>query len=108
MTIKKNDQNEILNHQTQYDQLASITKAQSSKSFKTMDKMSNLLKISSQDINSGAYRTPLYRFLTDNVPVINSCICTWARLSAAPGKFVFDPDANLSNTEIINNRLNDL
>ena len=98
----------IENINNQYDKLASIAKASTAKSFKTMDKMNNLLKISTQDINAGAYRTPLYRFLTDNVPVINSCIWTWARLSAAPGKFVFDSDANLSNTKIINNRLNDL
>jgi len=57
MTLNAKDQNENLNHQHQYDQLATITKTPATKSFKTMDKMNSLLKLSSQDINSGAYRS---------------------------------------------------
>jgi len=29
----------------------------------------------------------LYRFLRDNIPLLNACIWTWSRLSAAPGHF---------------------
>ena len=108
MALEKKNNNDNLNQQNQYDKLASITKAPASRSFKTLDKMNNLLKLSSQDINSGTYRTQLYRFLTDNIPVINSCIWTWSRLSAAPGKFKIEDNKKSSDTEMVSNRLKDM
>lgn len=39
------------------------------------------------EINSGIFRYKLYRFLTDSIPAVNSCINTWVRLSAAPGRY---------------------
>lgn len=33
------------------------------------------------------FRIGLYRFLRDNVPLLNACIWTWSRLAAAPGHF---------------------
>jgi hypothetical protein len=33
------------------------------------------------------FRINLYRFLRDNIPLLNSCIWTWSRLSSAPGKY---------------------
>lgn len=42
---------------------------------------------SARDLASGRFKTGLYRFLSDSVPAIHSCIWTWAHLAAAPGKF---------------------
>ena len=39
------------------------------------------------DLAGNRYRYKLYRFLSDNIPVINSCLATWVRLSSAPGNF---------------------
>ncbi|MEW5922412.1 MAG: hypothetical protein AB1746_00340 [Candidatus Zixiibacteriota bacterium] len=33
------------------------------------------------------FKIGLYRFLRDTIPVLNSCIWTWSRLSSAPGGF---------------------
>lgn len=38
--------------------------------------------------NSGRFKISLYRFLRDNIPLLNSCVWTWSRLASAPGKFV--------------------
>lgn len=46
-----------------------------------------MLSISTEDVRSGRHKIQLYRFLTDNLPVISSCIWTWVRLSAAGGQF---------------------
>ncbi|HOP06034.1 MAG TPA: hypothetical protein PLF13_01950 [candidate division Zixibacteria bacterium] len=53
----------------------------------THRKLQAMLDISRDDIRQGNYRTRLYRFLTDHVPVIDSCVWTWSRLAAAPGRF---------------------
>jgi hypothetical protein len=44
-----------------------------------------LLPQSSQYDN--AFRIKLYRFLRDNIPVLNSAIWTWSRICASPGHF---------------------
>jgi len=41
----------------------------------------------SDDYSNGGFRINLYRFLRDNIPLLNSCIWTWSRLSSAPGKY---------------------
>lgn len=46
------------------------------------------LRLTHRDLDSGRYRILLYRFLADHIPVVAACIWTWARLTAAPGKFV--------------------
>ncbi|HWR81782.1 MAG TPA: hypothetical protein VN285_00615 [Candidatus Deferrimicrobium sp.] len=55
--------------------------------FQTADRLQAILRLSTSDFQYGRYRILLYRFLTDNVPIINACVWTWARLSAAPGSF---------------------
>jgi len=40
------------------------------------------------DTNSGRFKISLYRFLRDNIPLLNSCIWTWSRLASAPGQYV--------------------
>ncbi len=36
------------------------------------------------------FKIDLYRFLRDNIPLLNSCIWTWTRLSSAPGQFIVE------------------
>jgi hypothetical protein len=48
------------------------------------------LRLNHRDIDTGRYHILLYRFLADRIPVVAACIWTWARLTAAPGKFVLD------------------
>ena len=55
--------------------------------YQTMERIGAMLKMSTAEVRSGRYRTMLYRFLCDNIPVVNSCIWTWSRLAAAPGAF---------------------
>ena len=47
---------------------------------------------SSSGMTSQKFRIDLYRFLRDSIPLLNSCIWTWSRLSSAPGRFEL-PDA---------------
>ncbi|MBU8934032.1 MAG: hypothetical protein KOO62_08485 [candidate division Zixibacteria bacterium] len=69
------------------DELAAATAVAPSRTLRTADRIESMLKLSADDISSGRYGIMLYRFLTDHVPVINSCVWTWTRLSAAPGRF---------------------
>ncbi|MDD5425943.1 MAG: hypothetical protein PHN52_05625 [candidate division Zixibacteria bacterium] len=55
--------------------------------FKPADKIENILKWTTGDYKSGRFRIMLYRFLTDHIPLINSCIWTWVRLASAPGSY---------------------
>jgi hypothetical protein len=48
---------------------------------------SRQLAWSQDQFSTRRFRLDLYRFLRDNIPVLNSCIWTWSRLSSAPGKF---------------------
>ena len=57
------------------------------KSFTTSDRVNAMLRLTQNDVGSGRYHILLYRFITDNIPVVNACIWTWARLAGAPGKF---------------------
>lgn len=50
-------------------------------------RLQSLLKIDRQEVRQGRYRTRLYRFVADHVPVVDSCLWTWSRLAAAPGRF---------------------
>jgi hypothetical protein len=54
---------------------------------RTADRIEAMLKLSTSQVQSGRYRVQLYRFLTDNLPLVSSCIWTWSRLAAAPGEF---------------------
>lgn len=55
--------------------------------FKTTDKLERQLNLNRLDLFSGRYKYQLYRFLSDSIPVVNACLNTWTRLSAAPGKY---------------------
>ena len=56
-------------------------------SLKTSGQINALLDYSQNDVHSGRFRIMLYRFLADNIPTVHSCIWTWVRLSASPGRF---------------------
>lgn len=53
----------------------------------TVGRLESMLKLSTSQIQSGRHRLPLYRFLSDNLPLVGACIWTWSRLAAAPGQF---------------------
>ena len=55
---------------------------------KTAEQIGRVLKFTRADVSSGRFGIMLYRFLSRSVPVISSCIWTWVRLAAAPGRFV--------------------
>lgn len=71
-------------------QLAAAIAVPSATDLRTTDRLRRMLQVGTPDIQSGRYRTQLYRFLTDSIPVISACVWTWARLAAAPGRFVLD------------------
>lgn len=52
-----------------------------------IDQIKSMLKWSPSDLASGRYRIMLYRFLTEQVPIVGACIWTWVRLAGAPGSF---------------------
>ena len=77
-------------------------------SLKTAERLGTVLRWSGRDIESGRYRRMLYRFLTENIPVINACVWTWVRLAAAPAEYrVIDTD-NDSLRELAEQRLKSL
>ncbi len=41
------------------------------------------------------FKLELYRFLRDNIPLLNSCIWTWSRLASAPGRYeIIEPQSD--------------
>ncbi len=84
--LAKNETNNTPNC-NRYSRLATVVKSQNKRTYQTADRIHSMLKLSCSDIQSGRYRTLLYRFLTDNIPVISACVWTWVRLAAAPGGF---------------------
>ncbi|MFH2036715.1 MAG: hypothetical protein ABIJ45_09960 [Candidatus Zixiibacteriota bacterium] len=46
---------------------------------------------SDEDYYQSKFKIDLYRFLRDNIPLLNSCIYTWARLCSAPGGYEVVP-----------------
>jgi hypothetical protein len=85
--------------------LATAVKSASKGSFQTSQKIQAMLKLSHGDIQTGRYRTMLYRFLTDNIPVVNACVWTWARLAAAAGEFQVVESADERLTDKARRRL---
>jgi hypothetical protein len=67
--------------------LATAVKAPERLGLGTAKKLEAVLTWGPADISNGRYRTMLYRFLTNHIPIISACVWTWVRLSAAPGEF---------------------
>ncbi len=55
--------------------------------YRPMDRIKSALVWEASDFHSQKYRIKLYRFLTDQVPVVSACVWTWVRLSAAKGGY---------------------
>ena len=69
--------------------------------FTTADKLEAVLRWSPHDFETGRWRKLLYRFLTDHVPAVNSCVWTWVRLAAAPGRFkVLDDSSRVGDAAL--------
>ncbi|MBD3257628.1 hypothetical protein GF377_04290 [candidate division GN15 bacterium] len=66
---------------------ATTARSADTRGLTTADRLNRILRFTSRDYESGRYRRMLYRFLTDNIPLVNACIWTWVRLAAAPGAF---------------------
>ena len=77
-------------------------------SFKTSGQINSLLDYSQNDVQSGRFRIMLYRFLTDNIPTDHSCIWTWVRLSASPGRFQIAEHSGSNQNIQAENRLKQL
>jgi len=70
-------------------------------------RLSRSLRVAADDMSTGR-RTRLYRFIADTVPVVAACIWTWARLTAAPGRFRPDDRGNSRTDARVQQRLDDL
>ncbi len=73
--------------------------------FSTVDKLETALRWSRRDYETGRYRRMLYRFLADNLPLVNACLGTWVRLSSAPGEYRISDDTDDTNRKLAENRL---
>jgi len=71
-------------------------------------KLGAVLRWSQKDFETGRYRRMLYRFLADNLPLVNACLWTWVRLSSAPGEYRLNDDTGESIRKLAQNRLDGL
>jgi hypothetical protein len=61
------------------------------------------ITFSTNEWRESRFRVRLYRFMAESIPLVGAVIWTWARLAAAPGRFIFirddrsveDPHADL-------------
>ncbi len=88
--------------------LATKARPSAKSPYQTMERIGAMLKMSPAEVRSGRYRTMLYRFLCDNIPVVNSCIWTWSRLAAAPGAFRIEASGSDHLVERARQRLEEL
>jgi len=54
------------------------------------------------------FKLGLYRFLRNNIPLLNSCIWTWSRLSSAPGRYEIIESKSIEETGQANKYLEDM
>jgi hypothetical protein len=85
---------------------ATVARIADTRSLKTADTLGRVLRWSSRDFESGRYRRMLYRFMTENIPLVNACIWTWVRLAAAPARFRIVDDVSESVRDAAESRLN--
>ena len=76
--------------------------------FRTYDRLTGSLRLSAGDVQSGRYRIQLYRFMTNQIPVISACVSTWVRLAAAPGEFRIVDGGNEAQRKAAAKRLEEL
>ncbi|MGH8015555.1 MAG: hypothetical protein ACREBV_05145, partial [Candidatus Zixiibacteriota bacterium] len=86
------------------EQIKSVGK----QTLKTAGQVNALMDYNRNDVQSGRFRIMLYRFLTDNIPTVHSCIWTWVRLAASPGKFIVSDESGKNTKAEAENRLRNL
>lgn len=74
----------------------------------TTERLESMLRLTTSQVQSGRHRLPLYRFLSDNLPLVGACIWTWSRLAAAPGKYRIIGEAGETEIEKAHRRLDGL
>jgi len=74
----------------------------------TAGKLAAVLRWTHRDCETGRYRRLLYRFLVDNLPLVNACLWTWVRLSSAPGEFRIENDPGGGKGRLARDRLDSL
>ncbi|MFQ5454091.1 MAG: hypothetical protein ACE5D6_07880 [Candidatus Zixiibacteriota bacterium] len=95
-------------HPPDLKKICQLAKQHRKPAFQSTDKIRSMVDINFNDYRNGQYRTKLYRFLTDNIPVISSCISTWVRLSAAPGGYKIVDTDNKNSAENAQRKLDNL
>lgn len=55
--------------------------------FKNSATVERMLRFSSRELLTGSFRIPLYRYMVENIPLLSSCLWTWVRITAAPGRY---------------------
>lgn len=106
----------VADHQNQTSQMATLAglkeaalvKPARHHFFATADKLEAVLKWTRHDFETGRWRKLLYRFLTDHVPAVNSCIWTWVRLASAPGQFKIVENGQSKSEALAEERLRQL
>jgi hypothetical protein len=84
------------------------TRLRADRSFASANQLRAVLRWSNDDITNGRYRILLYRFLSDYIPAVHSCLWTWVRLAAAPGRYELEEGLSESTRTTARRRLNDL
>ena len=74
----------------------------------TVGQLGAVLRWTHRDYETGRYRRMLYRFLADNLPLVNACVWTWVRLSSAPGEYRIEDDAGEPVRDLARDRLDRL
>ncbi|MEW6411666.1 MAG: hypothetical protein AB1483_04230 [Candidatus Zixiibacteriota bacterium] len=87
--FRKNRGKEIVS-QCLTDRLAARVRAPEAEGLATTSVIKREIKWQTSEVAAGRHRMGLYRFLSDNVPIISACVSTWVRLSAAPGRFTIE------------------
>ncbi len=70
-----------------------------------LSRLSRVIQFSRSDLVDGRHRISLYRFLSDNIPVVHSCVWTWIRLASAAGQFRVDTSAGSLTESKVSERL---
>lgn len=91
-----------------YDRPVTSVGVKDRHSLETADQIGTLLQWSRRDTETGRFRTMLYRFMARQIPAVSSCLWTWVRLSASPGRFRIIDGNSSSAGEQAERRLSDL
>ncbi len=108
MVRSKKIATELVRFPKTYSPLAAKARQSEKKPFLTSEALQSMLRLSAHDIRSGRYKILLYRFLTDNIPIVNACIWTWVRLAATDGEYKIEGKLDSATAEKVTERLEKL